>query len=417
MARILIVDPMAAAADIIVPAARQLPGHNEVAVVDSLNAARDAGHHDVIVAGPGLDTRAGLKALAEFQDLDPTVSIVLAFDPRPRVSLTSVVRAGAVDLLTTDATTATAAKALERAVRIAEHRRAASASAAPAKGSVLTIASASGGCGKTFFAVNAAYHLMKQTGGRACIVDLDLQFGEVSTALRLSPGLTLYDAHMRDAAGEASLEEHLDDYLVQHPTGIYVLPAPKDPSQADRVDPQDVVRIIEAARTRFDYVVVDTPAALSEAVLAALDVSELLYVMTTLDVPSIRNLGVFLSTLARLKVPSETIRVVMNKAESGVGMQVDEVAKLFPGGFSAVLPYASVVSRSLNQGSPVLDSFPTAEVSRRLATCLDAIVPADKRRAPAVVETGRLHFLDRLFRRPASSAESGRQLAPTGGAQ
>jgi len=410
MARILIVDPQSAAADLVIPAVEQLAGMNEVAVVDTLNLARDAGKYDVVVAGPGLDTRAGLKALADLQALDPAVSIVLAFDQRPRVSLSSVVRAGAVDLLTTDAAEATAVKALERAVKIAEGRRASAASAAPAKGHVITVASASGGCGKTFFAVNAAYHLMAVTGGRVCIVDFDLQFGEVSTALRLSPSLTLFDAHVRDHAGEASLEDHLEEYLVQHQTGIHVLPAPRDPSQADRIDPQDVVRIIEAARSRFDYVIVDTPAALSEAVLAALDVSELLFVMTTLDVPSVRNLGVFLSTLARLKVPTETIQLVMNKAESGVGMQVEEVAKLFPSGFSAVLPYASVVSRSLNAGSPVLAAYPTAEVSKKLAACLDAIVPADQRRAPAVVDgPARANFLDRLFRRLQPAAAGGAQ--------
>jgi pilus assembly protein CpaE len=389
MARILVVDPQAAAADIILPAVEHLPGMNEVAVLDALSIARDAGKYDVVVAGPGLDTMAGLKALAALQEADPAVSIVLAFDRRPRVSLDAVVRAGAVDLLTTEATAATAVKALTRAIKIADGRRAAAtANAAPTRGTVITVASASGGCGKTFFAVNAAYHFMKATGGRACIVDLDLQFGEVSTALRLQPALTLFDAHERDQAGEARLEDHLDDYLVEHPTGICVLPAPRDPSEADRVDPQDVLRIVEAARSRFDYVVVDTPAALSECVLAALDVSELLYVMTTLDVPSVRNLGVFLNTLTRLKVPSESIRLVMNKAESGVGMQVDEVARLFPGGFNAVLPYASVVSRSLNQGTPVLAAFPNTEVSRKLAAALDAVVPADRRRTATTTVEG-----------------------------
>jgi pilus assembly protein CpaE len=386
VARILLIDPQSAASDVVLPAVEHLPGVNEVHVVDALCVARDAGKYDVVVAGPGLDTRAGLRDVAELQEADPAVSIVLAFDRRPRVSLNAVIRAGAVDLLSTESTAVTAMAALTRAVKIAEGRRAASASTKKTRGQVITVASASGGCGKTFFAVNAAYHLMQATGGTACIIDLDLQFGEVSTALRLQPTLTLFDAHQRDTAGEASLEEHLDDYLMAHPTGIMVLPAPSDPSEADRVDPQDVLRIIEAARSRFDYVVVDTPAALSECVLAALDVSELLYIMTTLDVPSVRNLGVFLSTLSRLKVPNETIRLVMNKAESGVGMQVEEVARLFPGGFNAVLPYASVVSRSLNQGTPVLAAFPNTEVSRKLATALDAIVPADKRRTPAVVD-------------------------------
>jgi pilus assembly protein CpaE len=407
MARVLIVDPQAAVSSVVVSSARTCLDDAEVTVVDALSPTKDAGRYDVVVAGPGLDTHAGLRDLAELQDADPAVAIVLAFDRRPRLSLESVIHAGAVDLLTPDSSPETVEGALTRAAAIAIRRR---QSVAPArgKGSVVTVASASGGCGKTFFAVNAAYHFRAVTGGRVCIIDLDLQFGEVVTALRLKPSLTLYDARHRDEAADGSLADHLDDYLVEHSTGIHVLPAPKDPSEADRVDPQDVTRIIEAAREKFDYVVVDTPAALSEAVLAALDLSELLYVMTALDVPSVRNLSVFLHTLNRLKVPAETIRVVMNKAEEGVGMSVAEVEKLIPGGFNAVLPYASVVSRSLNQGVPVLAAFPTIDVSQRLAAALDQIIPSDRRRiaTPNPVQARRLPW---LFRR--------RQLQPVGAAR
>jgi len=402
MGRILVVDPFGVIGDLVGEAARPLA---EVTIATAVDPARAVGRYDVIVAGPGLDTGAGLRTLARIQEADPAVSIVFAFDRRPRVSLASVIRAGAVDLLSPDAEAATVTTALERALAIAVGRRN-STSTERRRGTVNTVASASGGCGKTFFAVNAAYHLHERTGGRACIVDLDLQFGEVVTALRPQPKLTVFDAQER----EGSLVDHLKDYMVRHSTGVHVLPAPKDPSEADRIDPADVLRIIEAARARFDWVVVDTPPALTEVVLAALDVSELLFVMATLDVPSVRNLGVFLHTLERLKVPTETVRLVMNKAETGVGMQVDEVAELFPGGFTGVLPYASVVSRSLNQGVPVLAAFPTAEVSRKLAETLDGLVPADARPGAghAVDGAARTGLFDRLRRR---------QPQPVGGAR
>lgn len=395
MSRILCVDPYGVVGPLVIESTTV-----EVTTVTNLDPGRVAGHYDVVVAGPGFDTGAGLRALAKLQDADPNVSIVLAFDRRPRVSLNAVVRAGAVDLLSSDADPDTVKQALDRALSIAERRR--QGRPAERRGKVITIASASGGCGKTFFAVNAAYHLHQRTGGRACIIDLDLQFGEVVTALRLKPAMTVFDVRER----EHDTIESLEDYMVQHSTGIHVLAAPQDPSEADRIDPQDVLRIIDAARARFDYVVVDTPPALTEVVLAALDVSELLYVMATLDVPSVRNLGVFLTTLEKLRVSSESIRLVMNKAESKVGMEVAEVARLFPGGFTGVLPYASVVSRSLNQGAPVLAAFPEAEVSRRLVHSLADLVPVG---AAAVDGPGRGGLLDRLFRRP--------QLQPTGGAR
>ena len=131
-----------------------------------------------------------------------------------------------------------------------------------------------------------------------------------------------------------------------------MLPAPKDPSDADRIHPTDVSRVIEAARAKFDYVIVDTPAALTEIVLAAFDLSDQLYVMATLDLPSVRNMGVFLNTLDKLKIPSDNVKLILNKAEQDVGIDVDQVTKLFPQGFTSVLPYAREVSKSVNVGTP-----------------------------------------------------------------
>ena len=119
---------------------------------------------------------------------------------------------------------------------------------------------------------------------------------------------------------------------------MHVLAAPREPSEADRIHPPDVTRIIEAVRKQFDYVVVDTPPQLNEIVLAAFDLSDKLYVMATLDLPSVRNMSVFLSTLERLKVPSDNVKLILNKAETDVGIDIDQVTRLFPQGFESVLP-------------------------------------------------------------------------------
>jgi pilus assembly protein CpaE len=217
---------------------------------------------------------------------------------------------------------------------------------------VYTIASATGGCGKTFYATNLAYFITKLTTKRVCIVDLDLQFGEVSTAMRLRPKYTIFDALQREDTDEADLQAHIEEYTVQHETGVHVLAAPREPSEADRITPPDVTRILEAVRNRYDYVLVDTPPALAETVLAAFDLSDLLYVMATLDLPSVRNMSVFLGTLERLKIATENVRLVLNKAESDIGIDIDQVTKLFPQGFESVLPYAkeSQISRLMAAG-------------------------------------------------------------------
>jgi pilus assembly protein CpaE len=359
------------------PRPEVVPWDRVAAIEEVFNAE---GPFDVLIAGPSLSTKAGLSRLQVIHDEIPAMSLILAFSQRPEAQLRDIIKVGAMDLLQLPVSDRTLRSALERAVAVSRpHASEAHASAAPQpatpQATVFTVASATGGCGKTFYATNLAYFLHQHTGKRTCIIDLDLQFGEVSTALRLRPRFTISDALAREEAEDASLQAHFDEFVVTHDSGVQVLAAPKDPSDADRIHPTDVTRVIEAARARFDYVVVDTPAALTEIVLAAFDLSNQLYVMATLDLPSVRNMGVFLNTLDKLKIPSDNVKLVLNKAERDVGIEVDQIERLFPQGFTSVLPYAREVSKSVNVGTPILAFAPAAEVSRRMAGGMASLLP------------------------------------------
>jgi pilus assembly protein CpaE len=369
------------------------------------------GPFDVLIAGPSLGTRAGLARLEVIHDELPAMSLLLAFNRRPEARLREIVRTGAIDLLQLPLADEALLESVQRAIELSHHQTAVAAAPAAAAGSgvgrVFTTSSATGGCGKTFYATNLAYFLTHYTDKRTCIVDLDLQFGEVSTALRLRPRFTIFDALQRDEEEESSLAEHIEEYMVKHDTGIYLLPAPKDPSEADRINPPDVTRIIEAIRSRFDYVIVDTPAALTEIVLAAFDLSDELFTLATLDLPSVRNMGVFLNTLDKLKIPSDHVQLILNKAEKDVGIDIEQITKLFPQGFMSVLPYAREVSKSINVGMPVMAFNPNAEVSRRMASGLRSYLPEDVRERVPEVSTNSHHgFLGRLFRRSAVATNS-----------
>jgi pilus assembly protein CpaE len=348
------------------------------------------GPFDVLVAGPSLGTRSGLQRLGLIREELPGMSVVLAFSRRPDGSLREIVRAGAIDLLQLPVDDKELIDAIDRAVVLAQTAgpiatEAASLAVAPAAvapgvrqpGRVFTISSATGGCGKTFFATNIGYFLTRYTGKRCCIVDLDLQFGEVVTAMRLRPKYTIFDALQREDTDEDDLRAHIEEYTVAHETGVHVLAAPREPSEADRISPPDVTRIIEAVRKQFDYVVVDTPPQLNESVLAAFDLSDMLYVMATLDLPSVRNMSVFLSTLERLKISTDNVKLILNKAESDVGIDIEQVTKLFPQGFQAVLPYAKEVSRSINLGMPVMAASPQSEISRLMTSGMKPLLPPE----------------------------------------
>ncbi|MDQ4132516.1 MAG: AAA family ATPase [Actinomycetota bacterium] len=410
--KILVLDREAELSDQLRGVAAELRPRPEVVPCDHPSAVAGVvsaeGPFDVLVAGPSLGTKAGLHQLQAIHDEIPSMSLLLAFAKRPDAQLRDIVRTGAVDLLHMPVGDRALHDAVERAIAVARPRTgetpARQTAAKAHQGSVFTVASATGGCGKTFYATNLAYFLHQHTGKRTCIIDLDLQFGEVSTALRLRPRFSIADALAREDSDDADLAGHLEEYLVTHDTGVTVLSAPRDPADADRIHPTDVTRVIEAARARFDYVVVDTPGALTEIVLAAFDLSNQLYVMATLDLPSIRNMGVFLSTLEKLKIPADNVKLVLNKAERDVGLDVDQVTRMFPQGFTSVLPYAREVSKSVNVGTPILAFAPTADVSRRMCDGLAPLLPEDVRlRFTAEQTPARSSWLARMFRRPALS--------------
>ena len=330
----------------------------------------EAGPFDILVAGPIAGNDAGFTHLRRLRALSPQTQLVLALKHWRSSDLRQTVRAGALDVLRLPVSDTDLLEAMEQAL---ETVFALAAGPAPLRGSsgradrqgvVIAVVSASGGSGKTFLATNLAFHLQSESKRETALIDLDLQFGELSTALRLRPRHTIHDVLSPDGGGD--LASRLEEHLERHESGIRVLAAPEDPAQADNIDAFDVGRVLDTLRARFDYVVVDTPTALSEPVLVAIEQADQIFVLATLDLPSVRNLGIMLTTLKKLKVPTERISLLLNKVEPDVGIEVSRVEQYFPQGFAMVIPYGREVNRSLNMGQPVLAYAPRGEVSKAL---------------------------------------------------
>ena len=173
------------------------PGYQVITssnVIDVDEEVREQGPFDVLVAGPVFDSHAGMARLANLRATAAIPTVVLALGPKPKASLSDIVRTGAVELVEYPTSKRQLSAALKRAFDIADASQAGAAPTLPvvAQGvvvertqfaEVFTIASSSGGCGKTFYATNLACYLSAQTGQRVCLVDLDLQFGEVARKL------------------------------------------------------------------------------------------------------------------------------------------------------------------------------------------------------------------------------------------
>lgn len=358
---------------------------------------REDGPFDVLLAGPITSKPGGFQRLRELRAGAPETQLVLALDHWRGSDLRETVRAGALDILRLPVTDDALGEAIDQAMEAGAlllvqsdgRRPGAENGTAATPGTVIVVVSASGGSGKTFLATNLAFHLQAHNKKQTCLIDLDLQFGELSTALRMKPRHTIHDL-VTSEGDDGDLGRRLEEHLEKHESGIRVLAAPEDPAQADAIDSMHVARVIEAARERFDYVVVDTPTALSEGVLVALEQADQIFVLATLDLPSVRNLGIMLSTLKKLKVPTDRVNLLLNKVEDDVGIDVPRVEQYFPQGFSMVIPYGREVNRSLNMGQPVLAYTPRGEVSKTLMAGFDAtLVPVVDPDAPVVPERPR----------------------------
>jgi pilus assembly protein CpaE len=341
----------------------------------------ESGPFELLIAGPIISQPDGFQRLRDVRTSTPQMQLILALNRWRGTTLRDTVRTGALDILRLPVSDDDLLDAIEQALAAApaterhvDPRTAQRKS--PAGGTVIAVVSATGGCGKTFLATNLAYYLQASAGKQSCLIDLDLQFGELATALRLRPRRTIHDLLSGETDGD-DLGQRLEEHLERHESGIRLLPAPEEPAHADAIEGPDLVRVIEAARSRFDYVILDTPAALTEAVMVALEAADQILALATLDLPSVRNLGIMLSTIKQLKVPSERIKLLLNKVEPDVGIDVARVEQYFPQGFSMVIPYGREVNRSLNMGQPVLAYASRSEVSKTLLSGMTGLLPAD----------------------------------------
>ncbi|MBI5879830.1 MAG: response regulator [Chloroflexi bacterium] len=188
----------------------------------------------------------------------------------------------------------------------------ASAPAAPSvpQGKVLVVFSASGGLGRSTLAANLAIALKEETRGRVALVDCSLRFGDVGVLLNLTSQQTI--AEIASAEGGPDLEI-LADLMVSHPSGIKVMLAPSSPELAELVTAPAVRTILTALRAKFDYIVVDTFASLDEVTLNVLDVADRILLLTTSEIPAIKNTKLFFEVTEALKYPADKTLMILSK--------------------------------------------------------------------------------------------------------
>jgi MinD-like ATPase involved in chromosome partitioning or flagellar assembly len=251
---------------------------------------------------------------------------------------------------------------------------------------VIMVSSTKGGTGKTSIAVNLAVELAS-VGLRTLLIDLDVQFGDVGIVLGLDrPTQTLSD--LAASAGELDPEK-LRGYVLRHGSGLQILPAPLRPEEGEAIDASRVAGILQTARGMYDAIVVDTAPLFDGPMLTALDRSDQLLLISTPDVPSMKNIRLALQTLELLGFPTERVALVANRNGMAGGASTGEVADTIGREIRFVLPEDATVPRSVNSGIPAVLLDPRSRFSRGMKEMVDVLVG---RAAPQVGRDRRIRL-------------------------
>jgi pilus assembly protein CpaE len=354
-----------------------LPG--QVVVVDSVPAVtRALSNSDevLVVVGSDVDLAQALE-LTERQRVErPGLGVVLLRRRLDVGLLGQALRSGVREVVNPD-DLAAVSDACRRSLQVSEQLGSGAGTSDRAEARVTVVFSAKGGCGKTTVATNLAVALTDAGRSRVCLVDLDLAFGDVAITLQLMPARTIVDAvamagHL-DEQGVASLVTH-------HSPGLDTICAPLEPGEAERIPVSVVAELLRVLKGMYDHVVIDTPPAFTEHVLAAFDTADRYVLLATLDIPALKNLRVTLDMLDLLGYPRESWLVVLNRSDSKVGLSISDVEHTLRTGIAALIPSSRAVPASINKGVPIQIDEPNHQVSLAIKVLASRCAPtADER--------------------------------------
>jgi pilus assembly protein CpaE len=218
-----------------------------------------------------------------------------------------------------------------------------------AAGRLICVLGLKGGSGKTLTASNLGVALAA-AGNSVAIVDLDLQFGDLALAMGLRPERTLYD--LVRSSGSLDVEK-LKDFLCEHSSGAHALLAPVRPDQAALVTVPFLREVQRLLRETHEFVLIDTPPSFTPEVISMVDASSDVLMVAMRDTLSLKNAKLGLETLERMDYDRRHIRIVLNRANTNVGIEKQDILAILGRDVDTLVPSHRDVTRSMNQGQAI----------------------------------------------------------------
>jgi pilus assembly protein CpaE len=304
---------------------------------------------EIVVVDLTDDPDLGVKFIQFLSELGGSRKVIAAGPALEPGLLLAAMRAGISDYLPKPVSPESFTEALARAS--SQLGKGAEKDRKP--GQLFTFFSSKGGAGSTSIAANTAIVLHRLTGKRTLLVDLDLELGELSLVMGVQPRFNFVDLVQNFHRMDSGL---LSSYIEQHSSGVHLLSAPFHPERTETVSGEEIRRILHFLRQQYDYLVVDTPKSFAPTTFAAIDQSDAVFLIASLDIPSLRNIQRGLPMLKRaLPRGEEQLRLIINRYQSESDITLDDVENTIGlKVFGTIANDYEAVIGAINTGKPVV---------------------------------------------------------------
>ena len=321
-------------------------------------------NEQIIIVGPNVKLETAKVVAEHFRVIRPSLGVILIRSRLDVTTMSEALKSGIREVVSAD-DAASLVAAAKRSLAVSMQMESASRtnSASLTRGKVLIVFSAKGGCGKTTLSINLAHALARHTNSRVALLDFDLQFGDIAVALQIEPKKTISDA--------ISMQSNLDELgikslLVNQEKNLDILLAPTNPTDIEYISIELIDNLLESLRNNYDYIVVDTPPAFTDVILKVFDQADRCFLLTTLDMPAIKNLKLVVSTLEALNINKSKLDFVLNRSDLKSGLNLRELEEMIGEKFKVMIPQSNEVSGSTNRGVPLVVENPKHPVSKEI---------------------------------------------------
>ena len=343
---------------------------------------------DVVLMDINMPDIDGIAATETIRRRSPHIQVVILSVQGDQNYMRSAMLAGARDFLTKPPMGDELISAIRRAGDMARVERSKSAggrgtgpiSGMPTsvqvlpgllQGKVVTVYSPKGGVGTTTMAVNLAIALHKEDT-RVVLVDANLQFGDVAIFVNEQGKNTIIEIAPRVEELDA---ETIEEIMIKHAgSGVHILAAPQKPEYAERVSADQFTKVVHLLKQLYSYVVIDTSCTMTDVTLAAIDGSDAVVVVTTQEIPAVKNVSLCLDVMQNLGVQRERLVLAINRFDKRIAITPERVGKNLKQEVAAVIPLdEKIVINAVNRGVPFMVDSKNTLVARGIYALAEAV--------------------------------------------